>query len=411
MQTENRFESLHALITKNSFVYFVFSHPFWTTLLLCIGSCCTMLLFMPFMLAFFFGPPVLITFYNIFFLCFPCGYGDMDKASIEADAATILFGSVYTYFYMILSEVMWEKAWYDQLYNQQLHAPIYTEALLTLAVIAAVGIIGYLLLQLKGAWELPPLLAALSIGAMYLLCALCIIWSIHVADKLPFTLVFALNIILICAKTVKKTVLTRKRLPKEPNYSSPILCIAHRLLSNAQNLPWLALILALPFFGIIICVLILFGQAPDSIIKVWTETADWTFSAKTAPQNIHYDQHYLCTVAAGGHKKVVKPMRVGMRHGHRVIVNRQLCIANAFEQLLEERVPRFHRIVRRIYDKYGYPIAKHIKSPYTADVIWFLMKPLEWMFLAVLYLCDKAPENRIAVQYPHAPLPKEYLRG
>ena len=35
-----------------------------------------------------------------------------------------------------------------------------------------------------------------------------------------------------------------------------------------------------------------------------------------------------------------------------------------------------------------------------------MMKPLEWLFLAVLYLVDEKPENRIAVQYPHAPVPK-----
>lgn len=49
---------------------------------------------------------------------------------------------------------------------------------------------------------------------------------------------------------------------------------------------------------------------------------------------------------------------------------------------------------------YGYPIAKYIHSPYLADVVYFLMKPLEWFFLAVIYLCDAKPENRIAVQYP-----------
>ncbi|WP_341274143.1 DUF6688 family protein [Clostridium saccharoperbutylacetonicum] len=31
------------------------------------------------------------------------------------------------------------------------------------------------------------------------------------------------------------------------------------------------------------------------------------------------------------------------------------------------------------------------------------MKPLEWIFLIVLYFCDVNPENRIAVQY----LPKK----
>ncbi|MEQ8156982.1 MAG: DUF6688 family protein, partial [Clostridiaceae bacterium] len=150
---------------------------------------------------------------------------------------------------------------------------------------------------------------------------------------------------------------------------------------------------------IIICILALFGQQPDSIIKAWTETSDWNLSKRVAPQNVYYDEHYLCTVAAGGHANVVKPVRLGVRHGHQVIVNRQLCVANAFEQVLEERVPVFHRYLRHFYDKYGFPVAKMIHSPYTADLVYLIMKPLEWMFLIVLYFCDVYPENRIAVQY------------
>ena len=151
--------------------------------------------------------------------------------------------------------------------------------------------------------------------------------------------------------------------------------------------------------GIIICILLLFGQNPDALIKAWTETSDWTLSMQQSPPNLSVDEHYLCTVAAGGHKKTVKPLREGQRHGHRVIVNRQLCIANAFEQVLEEKTPRFHKVVRGFYDKYGLPVARLIKKPLAADIVYFIMKPLEWIFLIVLYLTDKDPEKRIAVQY------------
>ncbi|MGL5592583.1 MAG: DUF6688 family protein, partial [Cetobacterium sp.] len=82
--------------------------------------------------------------------------------------------------------------------------------------------------------------------------------------------------------------------------------------------------------------------------------------------------------------------------------NRFLCIANAFEQLIQERFPAFHKIIRGSCDKIGYPISRHINSKYSADLIYFLMKPLEWFFLVVLYTFDIKPENRIAVQYPHA---------
>ena len=86
------------------------------------------------------------------------------------------------------------------------------------------------------------------------------------------------------------------------------------------------------------------------------------------------------------------------------MVNRQLCVANAFEQLLEERTPRFHRALRKFYDTYGYPVSKYIRTPLTADIIYLLMKPLEWMF--VLTGCEDAVAviEKTAFNW-HIPLP------
>ena len=81
--------------------------------------------------------------------------------------------------------------------------------------------------------------------------------------------------------------------------------------------------------------------------------------------------------------------------------------ANAFEQVLEEKTPRFHRFLRCNYDRYGYPFAKHIKKKWAMDLIYYLMKPLEWIFLLVLYLVDRKPENRIAMQYIK-PIPEDF---
>ena len=81
-------------------------------------------------------------------------------------------------------------------------------------------------------------------------------------------------------------------------------------------------------------------------------------------------------------------------------MNRQLCTANAFEELIQEKLPRFHRGVRRFYDSHGYPVSRLITEPWKADVVYFMMKPLEWLFLMVLYLVDAEPEERIARQYP-----------
>ena len=114
---------------------------------------------------------------------------------------------------------------------------------------------------------------------------------------------------------------------------------------------------------------------------------------------MQYDEHYLCTVAAGGHEKVVKPLRMGERHGHRVVVNRQLEIANAFELVLEEKTPRFHKALRSFYDKYGFPVARMIKTKAAADIVYTIMKPLEWIFLLFIYATQARPEDLITIQY------------
>ena len=67
--------------------------------------------------------------------------------------------------------------------------------------------------------------------------------------------------------------------------------------------------------------------------------------------------------------------------------------------MLEEKIPRVHKVIRGAYDKYGFPVARLIKTKVAADIVYFMMKPVEWIFLIVLYLVDVKPENRIAVQY------------
>lgn len=374
------------------------SGPFFTELYSLLTISC---LFGVFLIA-----PVLITIYNFCYLVIPRQTERTQKAGRWMEGTTILFGAFCSLLWANISEIRWDSDWMVQLHNGEHHTPIATWTVPTVITLAAVALAGYLILRFRRIGTLPPLLATLAIGAMYLGGALCVTWCIQMIDHDPVLCLYPANLLLIGAKVVKELVLNRKseEHPAPQGKSKPILFI-HRLLSRAENWPWMGILFALPLLGIIIAVLTLFGQAPDSIIQAWTQTSDWTFSQQVAPQNIYVDQHYLCTVAAGGHQKIVKPLREGKRHGHKVLVNRQLCIANAFEQLLEEKLPRTHRAIRRFYDRYGYPIAKHIKSPYTADVIWFLMKPLEWLFLIALYLCDTKPENRIAVQYPHAPLP------
>ena len=276
--------------------------------------------------------------------------------------------------------------------------------------LGAVGTVGYLAVNCISLEKIPPLLLVLGMSAMYLGTFESMVWGLQVYQE-PLDLcllLLPLNCVLVTARTVIAKVLEWKTLPPRisPAGQDSLPGWCSRILDNFTLWPLTAFLLMWPLLGMIICLLLLLGQAPDAFIRAWTDTSDWSLSQQTAPQNLHFDEHYLCTVAAGGHRKVVKPLRMGLRHGHKVIVNRQLCIANAFEQVLEERTPRFHRAVRNFYDTYGFPVAKLIRSRYAADLVYLLMKPLEWFFLAVLYLTDARPENRIALQYLPLP-PKE----
>ncbi len=189
------------------------------------------------------------------------------------------------------------------------------------------------------------------------------------------------------------------------NTAHPVTYIAWRLLRLA---PWIKfpilLLLCLPLIAILTSVLLLFGQKPDAAIRAFTETyrhglSKWDYKC----DDVACDHgHFLCTVAAKGHKKLVNPLRLGIRNGRFIICNRQLLVANAFEQMIEERFPGVHQIIRRNYNKIGKLIHQYyhvFDNKLVSDLVYLLMKPLEWGFQIALYTFDHKPEDRIEQQY------------
>ena len=334
------------------------------------------------------------------------------------ELVTLLFGVLLEYILLAgLHNVRFDAQWSEELRNSELHAPINPDYMLTFAVMCVMFAIGYLVWAFTSSQKRPPLLTVLCFSAMYVGVIESILFTIHImgmnytyencvknycfTSELLYTLLIPLNMLLILVRVLLHSVKTHETDPDRSSKveSNAFLSACNRILNNAKYWPLLALLFMIPLLGILTMILALFGQAPDAAIKAFSETANYTFSTKIPPQNVFYDEHYLCTVAAGGHRRVVKPIRMGRRHGHDVVVNRQLMVANAFEQILEEKTPTFHKHVRGFYDRYGFPIARLIKSKYVADIIWFIMKPLEWFFLFVIYLVDEYPEDRIARQY------------
>jgi len=235
-----------------------------------------------------------------------------------------------------------------------------------------------------------------------------IVLNIFISKQLNSPLALAVNVpiiilfIFVLIENQKKLVEYLKT--NEIGYNNFLEKISWKILESKpiKKIPLLFLA-CLPIITIITAMLILFGQKPDSIIRVFTDTYKHGFSQL---DHLCIDAkcggHYLCSIAANGHKKVVKPERLGVRNGNIIICNRQLLISNAFEELIEEKLPFFHKYIRTQYNKVGVVVHRYydiFNIKIISDFIYFLMKPLELFFLLTLYIFDQKPENRIAKQY------------
>ncbi len=317
---------------------------------------------------------------------------------------TIFLGA---FFYLLLFAISFDTAgeWYEQIKSAQYHNSI-SSAYDGILWIALLGFVGYFVLLFVKAEKLPPLVSVISISLVMLLNVLQITYALQLSKNISggtyLLYVYHFNILLLSARVIHLNM--KQQIEIFQNRTAEIE--EHKgfkkFYEKINNLSKYTIFVFVILFFIIAFIEIIFviaGQGVDAPIKAFTDTADWTFSKQTPPPPLEYDGHYLCTVAAGGHKRVVKPLRFGTRRGETIIVNRQLCIANAFEEVIQERLPLFHKKVRYAYDTYGYPLSKLITNPWKADFIYFVMKPLEWLFLCILYLVDLRPEQRIKNQY------------
>lgn len=312
---------------------------------------------------------------------------------------------LFEYLYLELArEVIMNADWTQQLYNRQLHQPFNPEFKVGAIVIVSMFFAGMTILYLTDVNKTSPLITSVAISTLYIGSVYSVIWTIHIISVNlldVMLLLLPINTVLISLRLIIRK--TGEYMPNPRRMSkiesSLFLSRMQEIKMKAAYIPILGLILVIPVIGIMVVVLVLFGQAPDAAIKAFTETSDFLLSTKVSPQNLYQDEHYLCTVAAGGDRKLVKPIRRGLRHGHEVIVNRQLQVANAFEEELMIHTPKLHRKVRDFYDTYGFPVAKAIKKNWIADLVYFLMKPLEYLFVIVLYVVEVHPEDRIAMQY------------
>lgn len=286
------------------------------------------------------------------------------------------------------------------------HTPLHTEYAWIIWTVIILGYIGLTVLGIFKPEKLPPLISATSIACtvlgivagffLYIQLTKCFETISHL-----FCWLYLANIIMLAVRRIRYHITEHVHITneRETAYRTKFGAWLGKIMSKISTMTLFSFVLIFPIAIVLEILSLIFGQGADGFIKAFTMTADWTFSTQIPPPPLEYDGHYLCTVAAGGHKKVVKPLRYGKRIGHYIVVNRQLLVANAFEDLIAEKMPKFHKAVRGFYNKYGYPVSRHITTPLRADIVYILMKPLEYIFTFSLYLFDSQPENRIAVQY------------
>lgn len=343
--------------------------------------------------------PGYITIWNIYNLCSGKRY-----KSKQAAVATILIGGLF-YSLLYASEFDAAGDWYEVVNTMQTHYSIASEFLPSFAIPYGLGLLCILIITYIPVKMLPPIVGAFSVAGVLIGNIMQIVYAIHISKNVNdwslLLYVFHLNIFILSISTIRFQIKEQVALIKERNitYQKQWLNKLYQWLGRTEHMAIFIFVCMIVLIAVLDIIFILMGQGADGPVKAFTMTADWTFSQQIPPPPTEYDGHYLCTVAAGGHDKIVKPLRYGKRRGQMIIVNRQLCVANAFEELIQEKMPRFHTCIRSFYDTYGYPVSKHITTPYRADVIYILMKPLEWIFLLVLYTFDVNPEKRIGRQY------------
>lgn len=351
--------------------------------------------FMPFL-----GVPFVLTAFNIRNLAF-----NINRSCIHNDLISILLGGFY---WFCCVGVFHDITGYDyskQLHRHQMHEFISSEYGLPVVTLILLGIGGLCLLCAFPKIKQPPLITAVATALTVIMLALFLVVHIQLAkDFMAIDLMlwlYYLNLVIVAVRTIRYNIAEQVRLcnERDTQFRTRLGERLHRIMSRVSGMTALSFMMIFPIIAIAEILYIVAGQGPDGFINAFTMTADWTFSTQTPPPPLEYSGHYLCTVAAGGHEKVVKPLRYGVRRGEKIVVNRQLLAANAFEDMIMERMPRFHKAVRSFYDRHGYPVSKLITTRLRADIVYLLMKPLEWLFILALYMFDTHPENRIAVQY------------
>ncbi len=109
------------------------------------------------------------------------------------------------------------------------------------------------------------------------------------------------------------------------------------------------------------------------------------FSSLPVEAPAGYGDCFVVSAAAQGHSGFV-----GSHFDPQLgrTVNGQWRTLRRFEDHLARRQPGMHRRLRQLYNQVGPPVAARIRSPLAADVVYVLLKPIEWVARLYLTICS-----------------------
>ncbi|MCB9686465.1 MAG: hypothetical protein H6738_08820 [Alphaproteobacteria bacterium] len=243
-----------------------------------------------------------------------------------------------------------------------------------------VGLVGHALLRRRSRW--PPVVEALALGALGVGILVCFALAVQFGPLMPMGIAFApMGLPLVAPLLISLW------------WTGTWFWRASRSFGPALGALGLTTTWAVADVG---ATWAAYGKI-GVLFGAFTETCGWTMSTLVPPPT---DCHYLCTVAAQGHPWLVRPTRMGTRRGQPIVVNRQLAVANAFEDLIHERWPRTGRFLRRTYDRLAFPVSRWLLNPLAADAMFVAMLPAQAFFELFLRTFDReSPEARIDRMY------------
>lgn len=111
-------------------------------------------------------------------------------------------------------------------------------------------------------------------------------------------------------------------------------------------------------------------------VPFWIGSVLWSRQAYAALPDVA-PGCFIVTAAGRGHSQLVGPFFEIERNGRTLQANRQLLTLWQFENLWRSQSPQSHRHFRRFYNRVGPVVAARIKSPWTADIAYLAIKPVE----------------------------------